>query len=221
MRWTIEIDLENDAFYQGNYFQGDVMESELIRILQEELIPEMQERGIYYDIRLKDKNGNSVGKATLDIDSIKEECRDMIKEWDKNRFTLVYDRYSEGWHMSQYVGSYLSLDPCGKYHHVISPNGVTTECIAFWDSINEIAENEFNGWLESGEGDPLDQYYCKGVNEDNIPRLLQEAEGWNLAIILDEMGEDAFSILFEDIGKEKFDSEFSDELRMMINERSI
>ena len=60
---------------------------------------------------------------------------------------------------STYLGSFMSLDPCGRYHHCISPNGVTSKCERFWTNLGEIA-SDLGGWTESGEGDPTDIYFC-------------------------------------------------------------
>lgn len=60
---------------------------------------------------------------------------------------------------SIYLGSFLSLDPCGKYHHVLSPNGVTEDCEEYWENL-EKAATELGGWIQSGEGDPLDTFFC-------------------------------------------------------------
>ena len=54
-----------------------------------------------------------------------------------------------------YVGSFMSLDPCGKYHHVISPNGITDECERFWEELEAELDNRGLS-LECGEGDPTD-----------------------------------------------------------------
>ena len=69
---------------------------------------------------------------------------------------------------SVYIGSFLSLDPCGRYHHVLSPNGVTKNCMQFWESLDKVA-SQLGGWIESGEGDPLDQYFC--LPEDKYKEL--------------------------------------------------
>lgn len=60
---------------------------------------------------------------------------------------------------SIYLGSFMSLDPCGRYHHAISPNGLTQKCLNFWESLDHAAD-KLNGWIESGEGDPTDIYFC-------------------------------------------------------------
>jgi hypothetical protein len=70
---------------------------------------------------------------------------------------------SEGYY-SNYLGSFMSLDPCGKYHHILSPNGATQECVDFWDTLNELAE-EKGMWIEGGEGDPTDIYLCTAVKD--------------------------------------------------------
>jgi hypothetical protein len=59
---------------------------------------------------------------------------------------------------SCYLGSFMSLDPCGRYHHILSPNGITAKCVRFWDNLEKCAE-ELDGWIESGEGDPTDIYF--------------------------------------------------------------
>lgn len=73
------------------------------------------------------------------------------------------ERYQDDdgqWCNSYYIGSYLTLDPCGRYHHIISPNEVTNRCISYWESLDKAAD-KLNGWIESGEGDPLDIYFVK------------------------------------------------------------
>ncbi len=64
---------------------------------------------------------------------------------------------------SVYAGSYMSLDPCGRYHHGLSPNCVTNNCNKFWDSVDKVAEL-LGGWIEGGEGDPTDIYFCMSAD---------------------------------------------------------
>lgn len=59
-----------------------------------------------------------------------------------------------------YLGTFMSLDPCGKYHHVLSPNGITKRCENFWNNI-EKACNKLGLWIEPGEGDFCDIFLCK------------------------------------------------------------
>jgi hypothetical protein len=57
-----------------------------------------------------------------------------------------------------YIGSALSLDPCGRYHHMLSPNSQPTKrCEDFWESLERQLERRGLS-LTSGEGDALDQY---------------------------------------------------------------
>lgn len=65
-----------------------------------------------------------------------------------------------------YIGSSLSLDPCGRYHHIFSPNGVTKRCERYWENL-EAAASELGGWIESGEGDSLDTFFCLPSEEEN------------------------------------------------------
>ena len=64
---------------------------------------------------------------------------------------------------SVYLGSFMFLDPCGRYHHCISPNGLTNRCINYWESLDKAADR-LSGWIESGEGDPTDIYFCKLIS---------------------------------------------------------
>ena len=82
-----------------------------------------------------------------------EEVKQFEKAW------VQVDDYGEGKYQAYFLGSFLSLDPCGRYHHILSPNGITKKCETFWDELNQIAEN-LGGWIESGEGNPLDTFFC-------------------------------------------------------------
>ncbi len=66
--------------------------------------------------------------------------------------------------MSIYLGSFMSLDPCGKYHHFISENGITQECEEYWENLDKAADN-LGGWITSGEGDPTDIFFEKSTDE--------------------------------------------------------
>jgi len=71
--------------------------------------------------------------------------------------------------LSQYLGSYMSMDPCGKYHHCLSPNDVGEECIQYWENLEKAADN-LGGWITSGEGDPTDIFF-------ELPNNKEEEEG--------------------------------------------
>jgi hypothetical protein len=65
---------------------------------------------------------------------------------------------------SVYIGSYMTLDPCGRYHHCLSLNGANSRCEAFWEALEKAADR-LGGWIESGEGDPTDIYFCLPLEE--------------------------------------------------------
>ena len=59
MKFKLEIDLDNDAFYQNR-------RREIIRILNE-LVDTVELHGKQaFDARIKDINGNTVGRATIE-----------------------------------------------------------------------------------------------------------------------------------------------------------
>lgn len=55
-----------------------------------------------------------------------------------------------------FIGTVFALDPCGRYHHFISPNGITEECIEFWEDLEEQLDVEGMS-LVAGE-DPCDVF---------------------------------------------------------------
>ncbi len=75
---------------------------------------------------------------------------------------FVPGQYGGDARMSIYLGSYLSLDPCGRYHHILSLNGATKKCEAYWARLDKAAD-EVGGWIESGEGDPTDIYFSMPI----------------------------------------------------------
>ncbi len=68
----------------------------------------------------------------------------------------------EGTFLHAYLGSFMHLDPCGRYHHCLSPNGATTRCEGFWLSLEKAAD-KLGGCISSGEGDPTDIFFIKAV----------------------------------------------------------
>ena len=69
-----------------------------------------------------------------------------------------------------FLGTVFALDPCGRYHHMLSPNGLTAKCERFWESLERQLEKR-GMWLESGEGDPCDQYagQSRDLEYDEVP----------------------------------------------------
>jgi hypothetical protein len=90
-----------------------------------------------------------------------------IKVWLKDEISGMESTtdYDGNKIKSTYLGSFMSLDPCGRYHHAISPNNVTSRCERFWENLEECA-SELGGWIESGEGDPTDIYFCMPDDEE-------------------------------------------------------
>jgi hypothetical protein len=80
--------------------------------------------------------------------------------------SYIYEDYDGNVIASVYLGSSLSLDPCGRYHHILSPNGVTQRCIAFWESLERQIEKRGLS-LTSGEGDPLDTYVERWLRDSD------------------------------------------------------
>jgi hypothetical protein len=87
----------------------------------------------------------------------KKEIRTYLKKVKKLPNPNSYEEDGENI-CYDYIGSFMNLDPCGKYHHIHSPNGMTNKCERFWQNLHDVAF-ELNGWIKGGEGDPTDVYF--------------------------------------------------------------
>lgn len=96
----------------------------------------------------------------MDKKTMKKVLKGLIPKMEKVESTFHADAYK-----SIFLGSYLSLDPCGKYHHFLSPNGVTKKCENYWQRLEKAAD-EVGGWISSGEGDALDIFFCMSIEEE-------------------------------------------------------
>jgi hypothetical protein len=97
----------------------------------------------------------------------KKQIKDFLYSFiHDNNFEKHFECGSGDIYESVYIGSYMDLDPCKKYHSFASPNGVTKECERFWNLLEEYA-NEVNCWIENGEGDPTDIFLCRWKKEEN------------------------------------------------------
>lgn len=81
------------------------------------------------------------------------------------QMVVVEDPIGDKGHRTIHLGSFMSMDPCERYHHILSPNGATKTCENYWERLDEAAES-LGGWIESGEGDPTDIYFCLPLEED-------------------------------------------------------
>lgn len=95
----------------------------------------------------------------MDRKTMKKNLKGLIPKMEK----VEGNDYEIGY-MTIFLGSYLTLDPCGKYHHFLSPNGATKKCEAFWERVEKAAD-EVGGWISSGEGDALDIFFCMPIEE--------------------------------------------------------
>ena len=90
----------------------------------------------------------------------KKEIKEMLKDIKLSEMELIESIVDPDYeYYSYYLGSYMNLDPCGRYHHVFSPNNITEKCEDFWENL-EFAAEDIGGWIESGESDPTDIFYC-------------------------------------------------------------
>ena len=77
----------------------------------------------------------------MDKKTMKKVLKGLIPKMEKVESTFHADAYK-----SIFLGSYLSLDPCGKYHHFLSPNGVTKKCENYWQRLEKAADKLVAGF---------------------------------------------------------------------------
>ena len=87
-----------------------------------------------------------------------------------------------------FLGTVFALDPCGRYHHMLSPNGYTNKCGRYWESLERQLEKR-GMWLTSGEGDPCDQF--AGQSRDVDPDEVRERRIAGLREMTDDNATDA------------------------------
>lgn len=95
---------------------------------------------------------------------IKSALQDIVNQ---DKWETVDNMWDESKYQTVYLGSFMYLDPCGRYHHILSPNGITSKCERFWENLDSIAES-MNMWIETGEGDPTDIFLCRNLPESAV-----------------------------------------------------
>ena len=63
---------------------------------------------------------------------------------------------------SLYIGSFMAVDPCGRYHHLLSPNGISRPCVSFWGAVERWSDR-LGISIESGDGDPTDIFAVRVI----------------------------------------------------------
>ena len=99
------------------------------------------------------RGDNMFKKTSMNQKEMEEFLKEKMKEAIEAK-----DEDNGGNFKRVYIGSYMSLDPCGKYHNILSPNGIRQDCERFWESLEKVA-GKFNGCISCGEGDPTDTFF--------------------------------------------------------------
>lgn len=69
----------------------------------------------------------------------------------------------EGHVGSCYLGSVMALTPSGKFYMPWTTNQTARDVDrdSRWYAALDKAATKYDGWIESGEGDPTDLYFCR------------------------------------------------------------
>jgi hypothetical protein len=77
----------------------------------------------------------------------------------------------ESGHTGQvYLGSVMSLAPSGKFYTFWTTNQTNDDIDrdSRWYTALEAVATKYEGWIESGEGDPTDLFFCRYWPKPNL-----------------------------------------------------
>ena len=121
---------------------------------------EIWERHGVFDL-LNDRYSKQI-EATFIWDNILSELN------NPNDDMIVDDEFDDCKYAALYVGSSLSIMPSGKYYLPFACSNIENVREALQDEVYQQAlldKLESLGlWWESGEGDPLDTFFCKSID---------------------------------------------------------
>lgn len=79
-----------------------------------------------------------------------------VREPSEGDASILVDRW--------FLGTDAGLDPCGRFHHPFSPNGVSDRCERFWKALSQAAER-LDVVIERGP-DPCDVFIERYVEPE-------------------------------------------------------
>lgn len=98
----------------------------------------------------------------------KKEMKEILQNiLNEEEFILVERFGADDDYYSAYLGSFLDLDPCRRFHCVISPNGISRRCENYWKNLGDVA-SKLNCWIEGGDVDGLDVFLCTGNQPSHV-----------------------------------------------------
>lgn len=113
------------------------------------------------------------------FDLMVKRCSDLIKDeynWDvivkelndPDSDMIVDDDFNDCKYAALYIGSVLSIFPSGKFYTPFANSNIENVREALIDECyREALESKLDSlglWMESGEGDPLDTFFCKSLD---------------------------------------------------------
>lgn len=134
---------------------------------QEDLGIPQQGSSLWYDLVERAQDPDRVDGWRREIEAIDwlNDAED-ITEW----YLTEPEDFEDTRVLSFFWGKWMNLDPCGRYHHFLSPNGVKPECEAYWTDLDEAMDDvNFDGCVHVGDGDPTDIFIIRVVSpEDDL-----------------------------------------------------
>lgn len=100
---------------------------------------------------------------------------DFHLEYSNWLWTLDYSKWTGCWTATLYLGRVYNFDPCGKYHHLLSPNGVQKRCIFAWEEFEQAIE-KLGMATVSNEGDPTELYATYVIGDPEARYIEQKGE---------------------------------------------
>lgn len=106
---------------------------------------------------------------------LSRKYRKEILSWDWEGLVLaaeaqeaVEDIYGDSRYKLVYIGSVMSLSPSGKYYMPWCSNFTEEEAekdSLFFEALEAVASDN-GGWIENGEDDPTDVFFCISLDEE-------------------------------------------------------
>jgi len=82
---------------------------------------------------------------------------------------IIDDEWNDSKYVSLYVGNILSIMPSGKYYMPFACSNIENVREVLQDECyREALESKLESlglWMEAGEGDPLDTFICKSIDD--------------------------------------------------------
>lgn len=99
----------------------------------------------------------------------------LLTEYSHNVHDCVHVRVDHDPYCVVYIGTVMSVDPCGRYHHFLCDNPDESQyCYEFWEALYELIDNS-EDLIELPSDDPCDFIVARRIGESKYRLGITEA----------------------------------------------